>query len=97
MFRANTQPEELILYDHKTAYDGLHPGIRLSEVNTLVACERLPLVLCEPLRAELSHFLECVCNGNAPRTDYEFSRRVVGMLEAARLSMKASGAGVDLS
>lgn len=50
----------------------------------------------EPLRTELSHFLECIEHRQVPRTDALSGLRIVRILEAANLSMKGRGAPVEL-
>ena len=45
----------------------------------------------EPLRAELSHFLECCASGSAPITDGREGLRVLRVLEAAQASMSGGG------
>jgi len=41
----------------------------------------------EPLRAECSHFIECIRNGQAPRSSGEDGLMVVKILETAQVSM----------
>ncbi len=50
----------------------------------------------EPLRAELQHFVDCVRSGATPRTDGRNGLAVVRILEAARKSIDAGGAAVDV-
>lgn len=50
----------------------------------------------EPLQLECAHFLECVRNGQRPRSDGESGRRVVRVLEAAQASMARGGAPVSI-
>jgi predicted dehydrogenase len=44
----------------------------------------------EPLRIECEHFVECIREGRAPRTDGEAGLRVVRVLEALQRSLDAS-------
>jgi predicted dehydrogenase len=46
----------------------------------------------EPLRLECEHFIDCVRNGNRPRTDGAAGVRVVRVLEALQASLDAGGA-----
>jgi predicted dehydrogenase len=48
----------------------------------------------EPLKAEVDHFLNCVLNGESPRTDAGSGLRVVAVLEAVERSMR-SGSVVE--
>jgi len=50
----------------------------------------------EPLRLECLHFLECVREGKAPRSDGDNGLRVVRLLEAASRSLEADGAPVRI-
>ena len=50
----------------------------------------------EPLRLELEHFVECVRDGRAPRSDGESGLRVVRVLDALQRSLEAGGAEVAL-
>lgn len=52
--------------------------------------------LSEPLRNECAHFLECVANGAAPRTDGANGLRVIKVLEAAQRSLEKNGAPVEV-
>ena len=45
----------------------------------------------EALRAEVSHFIQCIDRGETPLTDGESGLRVVKILEAATRSMKNQG------
>jgi predicted dehydrogenase len=51
----------------------------------------------EPLRFELSHFTDCIQNGQPPRSDGYSGLRVVSVLEAAQHSIKNSGKFVQVS
>ncbi len=50
----------------------------------------------EPLRLLCKDFSECIHTGNTPRSDGLKAAKVVGLLEAARQSMKMSGTPVEL-
>ncbi len=45
----------------------------------------------EALKVEVGHFLDCIERGERPRTDGEAGLRVVKILEAAQMSIKAGG------
>jgi len=51
----------------------------------------------EPLKLECEHFVDCIRNGNTPRTDGLSGLRVVSVLEAAAHSIKNSGAMVPVA
>jgi predicted dehydrogenase len=50
----------------------------------------------EPLRVELSHFVDCALSGAAPRTGVEEGLRVVRVLEAGQRSLAQGGATIAL-
>lgn len=50
----------------------------------------------EPLRAMVSHFVDCVKGGRRPLTDGEAGLRVVRVLDAAQRSIKAQGGRITL-
>ncbi len=50
----------------------------------------------EPLRAECGHFVECIREGKAPRTDGWSGYRVVAVLEAAQQSLRRQGEAVPV-
>jgi predicted dehydrogenase len=47
----------------------------------------------EPLRIECEHWIECIADGKAPRTDGHSGLRVVRVLEALQHSLDAEGEG----
>jgi predicted dehydrogenase len=96
VLHSGSVPEELHLYDHGKAYEELRNGGRPGSTAELIKCLNIDVESGEPLCDELSHFLECIESGRKPRTDFEFSRKVVSILEAARQSMHSGGSGVDL-
>jgi len=51
----------------------------------------------EPLREQISHFLDCCQQGLTPETDGMSALRVVGVLEAASESMRRDGEQIDVS
>jgi len=59
---------------------------------------RIPLVPGgEPLKVEAQHFVDCVRSGDTPRSDGIDGLNVVGVLEAATVSLMADGAPVRIS
>lgn len=55
---------------------------------------RLPAA--EPLRLEVEHFLECIREGSAPRSDGHDGLRVVRVLEGMQRSLESGGAAIEL-
>lgn len=51
----------------------------------------------EPLRQECKHFLDCIENGEKPRSDGKNGLRVVQILEAADYSLKNKGISVSMN
>jgi len=51
----------------------------------------------EALKAEVSHFMECIAAGHAPVNDGHAGLRVVRLLEAAEQSLQARGKLVDIA
>jgi predicted dehydrogenase len=96
VFRAGVQPEELLLYDHEAAFDALRTGSREIDAKKLINLQQIPIPSHEPLRQELSHFVQCIERKERPKTDFEFACRVVSILEAARHSMQSRGSVVEL-
>ncbi len=96
IYRADVQPEELILHDHKAAFDALRMGSHQNDAKTMINSKRIPIPSHEPLRQELSHFVQCIERKERPKTDFEFACRVVSILEAARHSMESRGSVVEL-
>jgi UDP-2-acetamido-3-amino-2,3-dideoxy-glucuronate N-acetyltransferase len=50
----------------------------------------------EPLREEVSHFLDCIKTRSTPLTDGENGVRVLRVLDACQRSIDAGGAVVSL-
>jgi len=50
----------------------------------------------EPLRAECSHFLECIRTRNAPRTDGQEGARVLKVLQSCQRSLNLNGQPVQV-
>lgn len=51
----------------------------------------------EPLRVQIQHFLECVREGETPRTDGHNGLRVVQIVEAAQQSLHSNGDVISLN
>lgn len=50
----------------------------------------------EPLKAECAHFLECVAEGETPRSDGWDALRVISIIEAAHESLRKGGKQIEL-
>jgi len=81
---------KLKLYDKGIEWQRGLPVVRQTAESTLFFPET------EPLREELSHFLECVRTRATPRTDGENGVRVLRVLDACQRSIDAGGAVVPL-
>jgi predicted dehydrogenase len=51
----------------------------------------------EALRVETQHFIDCIIDGQRPRSDGQAGLRLVRILEAASASLKTRGAPIELS
>ncbi|MCC7281325.1 MAG: N-acetyltransferase [Acetobacteraceae bacterium] len=76
-------PRKLLLYPHQLVWQNNAPVPRRAEG------EPVALDPCEPLRAELLHFLECAATGATPRTDGREGLRVLRVLAAASAGLAA--------
>jgi predicted dehydrogenase len=82
-----TQPDERL---HLT-YDEFLRAIRYGDIYT-------PSIdLTEPLKLEISHFMECIKNRKQPKTDGYNGLQVVKILEAAQKSLMKNGALVKIN
>lgn len=77
--------EKLFLYPHKINWKG--GKIPIAEK---AEYKVIPVENGEPLKLELSHFVECVLNRKTPLTDGEEGLRVLRVLELAEKSLKTS-------
>jgi UDP-2-acetamido-3-amino-2,3-dideoxy-glucuronate N-acetyltransferase len=87
----DTQPwaRKLALYrDYMTWQDGAVP------VPNQQAAEWVVVPESEPLRAECQHFCDCCRSRQRPRTDGEEGLRVLRVLQAATVSLRADGEAV---
>ncbi|MEP0548339.1 MAG: Gfo/Idh/MocA family oxidoreductase [Rhodothermales bacterium] len=89
--------EKVRIYDKGA--DAVEPGYTgYAEAITVrsgdITIPKIPSV--EPLRAECTHFIDCVRTGERPRTDGWNGLAVVRLLEAAKRSLADGGARVEL-
>jgi len=78
--------EKLTLYPHRVDWiEGMVPQAIKAERHFI------PLKPEEPLKAELTHFLECIKSRNAPLTDGDSGVQVLKLLAAAQKSMELKG------
>lgn len=88
--------EKIRIYDKGVDYS---PGVKSYDeaMSLRVGDILIPRVsMKEPLRIECEHFIECVEHGRRPLTDAEEGLAVVKLLEGAEMSMRLSGALVEL-
>jgi len=88
--------EKVRIYDKGVDYS---PGVKSYDeaMSLRVGDILIPRVsMKEPLRIECEHFIECVEHGRRPLTGAEEGLEVVRVLEAAEMSLRLSGALVDL-
>ena len=78
-------PEKLLIYPHHVQWLN---GIPVPEK---AQPEAVALVEAEPLRSECLHFLECITNGETPRTDGHEGLRVLNILNASQRSLENHG------
>ncbi|MCK5601289.1 Gfo/Idh/MocA family oxidoreductase [Candidatus Pacearchaeota archaeon] len=91
IFQANTGTEHLEVHNQEGAFAALKQGISPKQLSGINNVQDIHLPPSEPLREELSTFLKCIREGSQPETDIGFSRKVIGVLEAARESMMQGG------
>jgi UDP-2-acetamido-3-amino-2,3-dideoxy-glucuronate N-acetyltransferase len=74
--------EKLFLYPHKIEWkDGKVPIVQKADYQIIPVDKR------EPLKEELSHFIECVLQRKRPRTDGSEGLRVLKVLETAQKAL----------
>lgn len=73
--------DKLKLFPHEVVWKGRLPVANKAEAITV------PLDAGEPLRAECSHFLDCVSTRQTPRTDAEEGLRVLTVLSQCQASL----------
>ncbi len=74
--------EKISIYPHRVDWNGSIPVLSKADRETV------PLTEAEPLSLECRHFLECVANGEIPRTDGREGLRVLRVLDAAQRSIE---------
>lgn len=74
--------EKISLFPHRVDWNGGDP------VPSKADREPVPLTEAEPLSIECRHFLECLANGENPRTDGREGLRVLRVLDAAQRSIE---------
>ena len=82
--------EKLFLYPHAIEWRNRQPMAIKGNPEIV----RLELV--EPLKAECQHFIECISNGQLPRTDGREGLRVLRVLNGCEVSLRAGGIKIDL-
>jgi UDP-2-acetamido-3-amino-2,3-dideoxy-glucuronate N-acetyltransferase len=81
---------KLKLLDKGIEWQDGEPVVRQTAESTLFFPET------EPLREELSHFVECVRTRGTPRTDGRNGLRVLRVLDACQRSLERGGQPVGL-
>jgi len=81
---------KLKIFDKGVEWKAGLPVIRQTSESTLFFPDN------EPLREELSHFVECVVSRRAPLTDGDNGLRVLRVLDACQRSLDAGGAPIPL-
>ena len=89
----DTQPweDKLLVYAHEIHWQDHMP------VPTKAEPERPDVPQDEPLRLECLHFLECLQNGQPPRTDGREGIRVLKVLNAAQQSLDRDGQCIEIT
>ncbi len=82
--------EKLFLYPHTIEWHNRQP------VAVKAKPQILELDLVEPLTAECQHFIDCISDGQSPRTDGHEGLRVLKVLNACESSLQAGGTSVEL-
>lgn len=82
--------EKLLLYPHNIQW---HDGIPVPDSKAAVKVE---VAQSEPLKAECSHFLECMATRKAPLTDAREGIEVLRILKAGQDSLNAGGRKISL-
>lgn len=93
----DVSPEKLRIYDK--GYDRPPEFTQFGEFLTIRDGDvHIPsVVMEEPLRAEIRHFLDCIERGTRPETDLAQGVRVTAILEAAEQSLAAGGAPLPVA
>ncbi|MCL4510751.1 MAG: Gfo/Idh/MocA family oxidoreductase [Bacteroidetes bacterium] len=83
--------DKLVLYPHRVEWKG--------EVPFAVKADGVPVEIqkSEPLKAELSHFIECVSTRKTPKTDAEEGLKVLKVLMLSQNSLDKKGEKMTLN
>ena len=82
--------EKLMLYPHRIEWRKRIPVAAKAEA------EIVKVEMDEPLKSECTHFIECVANGQQPKTDGSEGLRVLQVLQASQRSLNENGRKIDL-
>ncbi len=82
--------DKLLLFSHRIDWIERLPVPRKEDA------EVVPISQGEPLRAECEHFLDCIANRQAPKTDGNNGLRVLEILESCQQSLEKSGGSISL-
>ncbi len=82
--------EKLKLFPHKIEW------LQRLPVAAKAEAEPVTVDMEEPLKAECRHFMECISNGQRPKTDGREGLRVLQVLQALQKSLNQNGRKVEL-
>lgn len=82
LFNDVEEKDKLMLYDYKIRWSGGVP------VSTKEGASAVPFQMREPLKEELSHFIECLRTRKMPKTDGDNGIRVLKVLESCQSSLE---------
>ena len=82
--------EKLFLYPHQIQW------VKRIPVAAKAEAEVVAVDMKEPLNAECQHFLECIREGQSPKTDGREGLRVLQVLEASQQSLNQNSRKIDL-
>ncbi|MBW2005640.1 MAG: Gfo/Idh/MocA family oxidoreductase [Deltaproteobacteria bacterium] len=83
--------EKLMLYPHRIEWLNRIPIAAKAEA------EAVKVEMDEPLKAECTHFIDCVTNGQQPITDGREGLRVLQVLQASQRSLNENGRKINLN
>ena len=93
-----SQNEKIKIYDkgvevpkYYDTFAEFHFAYRYGDINVPYVEEH------EPLKAECSHFIECIKDGKTPRSDGHSGLKVVEIMEAANESLSNSGFAIPIN
>jgi UDP-2-acetamido-3-amino-2,3-dideoxy-glucuronate N-acetyltransferase len=86
VFNDMEEKNKLLLYPHTIDWQNQMPVATKAEAQ-LVVCDAI-----EPLRAECTHFLECIQTRRAPRTDGQEGLRVLNVLHRCQQTLENGAA-----